>query len=365
MLHGRYSDGLRPVSQDVEVLREANGLTIRIIATGMEVRWPFVEARYDEEESEARLHRVSHGADTGERLVVNLAVFRRVFAADLARFGRGRAGEAGPWRIALWSGGAIGSILLIFLFGLPLLARVATPLIPLSWEARIGQSVEPQVVEMFGKGSPAKSCGKEGGPGRAALDAMTQRLIAGHAVPFPPRIDVLDVNDTNAFALPGGRIYLFRPIIERATGPDEVAGVLAHELGHVVHRHTMRALLHNSALSLLVGLVIGDVTGGVTVSVLTNLAGSAYSRDAEREADRESVEMMALAGADPRAINVFFRRLVTAEKGDGSIGAVFRSHPLSTERIEAVERLADEQPPPRRPILNAQEWRALRAICQE
>jgi Zn-dependent protease with chaperone function len=364
MLHGRYSDGLRPVAHDVEVARAAQGLEIRIVATGNLVPWSFAETRIDREEGEARLHRIRAGVDTGERLVLNLAVFERAFAGDLKSFGKGRAGEASGWRIAAWSGGAIASVLLIFFVGLPLLAQVATPLIPLSWERRIGQQVEPQVLDMFGGREKVQACGKPDGPGLKALNEMTRQLIGNRELPFAPRVDVLNVQIINAFALPGGRIYLFRPVIERASGPDEIAGVLAHEIGHVVHRHTMRAILHNSALSLLVGLLLGDVTGGITVSILTNLVGSAYSRDAEREADQVSVEMMAAAGADPRAINAFFNRLASME-GGGGFTNLFRSHPVTTERIAAVEKMSAGVTGARRPILDGAEWAALKNICKE
>jgi predicted Zn-dependent protease len=126
----------------------------------------------------------------------------------------------------------------------------------------------------------------------------------------------------------------------------------------------MRAIIHNSTLSLLVGLVIGDVTGGITVSILTHLAGSAYSRDAEREADQVSVDMMAAAGADPRAINAFFRRIGGEDKGGGFTN-LFRSHPVTQERIAAVEKMTAEITGARRPILDSAEWAALKNICKE
>lgn len=365
MLHGRYSDGLRPVSHDVTIEREPGGLRLTLTQSGAVMHWNLAETRVEREEGEARLHRVVHGADTGERLVTNLLLFERVFANDLRKFGKGRAGEASPLKIAIWSAAAVASILAIFFIGLPLLARVATPIIPLTWEARLGASFEPQVREMFGEGGKSKSCGKPDGPGRKALALMTQRLTEGRAMPFPPKIEVLDINVINAFALPGGYVFLFRPVLERAEGANEVAGVLAHELGHVVHRHSMRALLHSSALSLLVGLVIGDVTGGVTVSILTNLIGQSYSRDAEREADRTSVEMMAQAGADPRAINAFFERLLKLEGGSGGLTNLFRSHPLTRERIDAVEKMSEGIPATRASILSPQDWAALKSICRE
>lgn len=368
MIHGRYSDGIRSTTHDVEVTRLESGIKITFPISGNTLIWSFPETRIEREIGEARLHRVREGVDAGERLSVNLTVFEAMFAGDLARLGKGRAGEAGPGRIALWTGLAIASMAVLFFVGLPFLARIIAPLVPYSWEVSLGKSVEPQVLEMVGQGKPAKLCGKPDGPGKTALNAMASRLVANTKLPGELKIDIVDLPVINAFALPGGRIFLFRPILEKATNPDEVAGVLAHEIGHVIHRDSMRALIHDSALSIIVGIVIGDVTGGGLIGGLGKMAlGSAYSRENERDADKVSVDLMGQAGADPRAINIFFRRLTELEKGGGSGGllAALNSHPITGERIAAVDAMSDKSPPPRAPILNSAEWAALKSICAE
>lgn len=362
----RYFDGVRPVPQQVTLRATPQGVEIHLSDEAPPIVWPFAEARLDSLKPEARLHRVSRNIDTGERLVVEAGAFTSGFAPYLKAFGKGRAGEASGLRIALWTGGAIASVVFLFFVGLPLLARVLAPLVPWSWETTLGKSVEPQVLEMFSKGSAVQLCGEENSPGKAALDAMVARLSAGAKLPAPVKVEVLDTAVTNAFALPGGHIYLFRPIIEKAGSPGEVAGVLAHEIGHVVHRDAMRGLIHDGALSLLIGAVLGDVTGGSTVTVLAKMmAGSAYSRENESEADRVSVDLMRHAGADPRAINGFFRRLGAGEKSSPSILDALSSHPVTAERITAVEKLAADAPQGGRPILSAPEWQALRGICNQ
>ena len=365
-ISARYFDGVRPVPQQVTLRATPMGVEILLAGEAAPIFWPYSEARLDTLKPEARLHRVAKDVDTGERLVAEAAGFAAAFAPYMRLFGKGRAGEASGLRIALWSGAAIASVIFLLFVGLPLLARVLAPLVPWSWEASLGKSVEPQVLEMFGKGAATQLCGEENSPEKAALDAMVARLSAGAKLPAPVKVEVLDIQVTNAFALPGGHIYLFRPIIEKAGSPDEVAGVLAHEIGHVIHRDAMRGLIHDGALSLLIGAVLGDVTGGSTITVLSKMmAGSAYSRENESEADRVSVDLMRHAGADPRAINGFFRRLGGGEKSSPSILDSLSSHPVTAERITMVEKLAADAPSGGKPILSASEWQLLRGICNK
>ncbi|WP_166443671.1 M48 family metallopeptidase [Rhabdaerophilum calidifontis] len=365
----RHFDGKIATPRLVRLRRAPDGIEILPAAPDDPAPprvWPFAEARIDRTAPDVQLHRVEAGEDHGERLVVPAAAFRALFGTDMTRFGRGRAGEISLRRLALWSGAAIASFLFLFFVGLPVFARHAAPLVPWRWEAAIGLQVERQVLDFFTDGKAPRLCGRPGGPGRAALERMAGRLMAGAELPGPLHVAVLDTAMTNAFALPGGRIFLFRPIIEKAGHPDEVAGVLAHEIGHVIHRDAMRGLISDATLSVLVGLVIGDITGGSTLAILSKaLAGSAYSRENESEADRVSIALMRAAGADPRAINRFFRRIAPLD-GDGrSLLDAFRSHPVTGERISAVEALAGAVPAATRPILDAADWAALKAICAE
>ncbi|KAF0230421.1 MAG: peptidase M48 [Beijerinckiaceae bacterium] len=364
----RYFDGVRPVAQAVTLRRVAAGLEIVLPDGRAPILWPYAEARIDALTPEVQLHRVRQNLDTGERLIASAEAFQREFGSMLASFGRGRAGEAGAMRIALWCALAVASLAFLFFVGLPVLARVAAPMVPWRWEAALGRSVEPQVLEYFSKekDKPIAFCGGEASAGTAALQAMVSRLSAGANLPAPVRVDVLDTPMTNAFALPGGRIFIFRPIIDKAMSPDEVAGVLAHEIGHVVHRDAMRGLIHNGALSLLIGAVLGDITGGSTIAILSKMMlGSAYSRETESEADRVSVDLMRRAGADPRAINDFFRRISPLGNATPTIFDALSSHPVTSERIAAVEALAAAIPKGGKPILEAQEWAALKAICAQ
>jgi predicted Zn-dependent protease len=156
---------------------------------------------------------------------------------------------------------------------------------------------------------------------------------------------IVDSREVNAFALPGGFIYVNRGLIERAQHLDELAGALGHEIGHVVRRHSVSQMEKQTGANVAVGL-------GCTLTRLCNsdvaraaiqVGGAAlfarYSRRDEAEADSEAVVNVIRAGLDPEGIPVLFRRLIEERRTSPlRIEAFFASHPLEEDRIRATER---------------------------
>jgi len=262
---------------------------------------------------------------------------------------RDRAG-----RIVLWSVLAAVSLTLSAVYLLPVVAERLTPLVPVSWERRLGTAVDNQVRLIFGE----KVC--EHPTGKAALDALSARLKAAAGPDVQADIAVLDSKVPNAVALPGGRIYLFRGLLDRAESADEVAGVLAHELGHVAHRDGLRALIQAGGASYLLGLLFGDVSGGATVVLVSRLAiERAHSREAEADGDAYASRTMLALGRSPGPLGVLLKRI----DGNQSQATAFLStHPVTDQRLKFLER----QVPARSgdPLLADEEWRALKEICK-
>ncbi len=156
---------------------------------------------------------------------------------------------------------------------------------------------------------------------------------------------VVNSPEVNAFALPGGFIYVNRGLIERAENLDELAGALGHEIGHVVRRHSVQQMEKQTGANVAVGL-------GCTLTRLCNsdvaraaiqVGGAAlfarYSRTDEAEADSEAVLNVTAAGLDPHGIPALFRRLIEERRtAPLRIAAFFASHPLEEDRIVATER---------------------------
>jgi predicted Zn-dependent protease len=163
---------------------------------------------------------------------------------------------------------------------------------------------------------------------------------------------VVDSREVNAFALPGGIVYVNRGLIERAARLDELAGALGHEIGHVVRRHSVEQMKKekgaNVAVSL--GCTLVRICNNTVAQAAIQVGGAAlfarYSRQDEAEADSEAVGNVVRAGIDPEGIPALFERLL-AERRDSplAIEAFFASHPLEEERIRETERVIAALPP--------------------
>jgi Zn-dependent protease with chaperone function len=276
----------------------------------------------------------------------------------------GRCGQLKPqrrtsaneiWRVVGWSFAAIASIALVTLYGVPFAAERLAPLIPQSFENRLGDMADNQVRAVFG----GKECTSPAGV--AAFQKLVDNLRAAGGLNTTVKAAVLDADIPNAFALPGGKVYLFDPLLQRAETPDELAGVLAHELGHVSHRDHMRGMIQNGGTSFLVGLLFGDVTGaGAAVFATRSLLDASYSRDAETQADQFAIDVMHKLGRSPKPLGEFLFR-ITGKSGGRAIG-ILASHPMTEDRREITRRA--DRPNTGPELLTAEEWRALKAICR-
>ena len=147
----------------------------------------------------------------------------------------------------------------------------------------------------------------------------------------------------NAFALPDGTIVLTDELVEMANDRETVLGVLAHEIGHVDHEHSLRQIYRAAGVTGLILLIGGDVGSGVEDILIQGsaLVSLSYTRDAEAEADRFSVELMHRTGHDPFAIARFLE-LIRDKLGDTSENDFLSTHPATPARIEETKRYAEE-----------------------
>jgi Zn-dependent protease with chaperone function len=196
--------------------------------------------------------------------------------------------------------------------------------------------------------------------GHAALEAMVARLEAVAHLPLPLKLIVVRKHEANAMALPGGHIFVYQGLIDKANTPDEVAGVIAHEIGHVAHRDGTRSMLQTAGLSFVFGLVLGDFVGGGAVIIASKaILSLAYSRDVEAAADRYGVDLMGKAGGDARALATILDRIAGAiEPGANKL---LMNHPETKERIVKINALAGAHTGA--PMLDATQWAALKKIC--
>jgi Zn-dependent protease with chaperone function len=235
------------------------------------------------------------------------------------------------------------------LFGANRLPILLAPYVPASWEKKFGDAL----VGDFG----GRFC--TGAAGQAAL-----RKLARELSPDADRLNirVVHVPMVNAAALPGGNIVIFDKLLAEASGPDAVAGVLAHEMGHVQERHVTQAMIREFGVSALI-----SVLGGTAGSGIDTLDSLHYSRGAEAQADGDAIVTLRRAGISPAPTADFFHRLADQEKifgrADAALGYV-STHPLTADR-EARFRAGAVKGAAYKPSLSAEEWAALAGICRD
>jgi len=169
---------------------------------------------------------------------------------------------------------------------------------------------------------------------------------------LPWHFTVVNSPEVNAFALPGGFVYVNRGLIERSDRMDELAGALGHEIGHVVRRHSVQQLKRTGGTRIGVALLcaVTDVCDSRAARVAIDVGGAAwlshYSRAAEAEADSEAVANTTRADIDPEGIPALFRVLLAArQQQPGLVQTFFASHPLEEDRIAQTQRLIDRVDP--------------------
>jgi len=163
---------------------------------------------------------------------------------------------------------------------------------------------------------------------------------------------IVDSKEVNAFAVPGGYVYVNRGLIERSDKMDEVAGVLGHEIGHVLRRHTIKQMQKGQAAN--VGITLACVLTGVcnnqAAGAAIQIGGGAlfarFSRQDEAEADQEGFNNVLRAGISPEGMVSMFRKLLEERKTrPAGVEAWFLTHPLEEDRITAIQARINQLPP--------------------
>jgi beta-barrel assembly-enhancing protease len=164
---------------------------------------------------------------------------------------------------------------------------------------------------------------------------------------FTFRVRVVDAPIVNAYALPGGFVVVYTGLLRAAATPEQLAGVLAHEMAHVTLRHGMRRIAQSLGVVATVQLMFGDVSGvaAIVVELLREGALSSYSRDQEHEADRTGVRTLIDHGVDPQGLADFFTLLARREPSLPSAVRWLGSHPDLGDRIRAIEAEAKARGP--------------------
>ncbi len=206
--------------------------------------------------------------------------------------------------------------------------------IPVSVEEQLGEAVYAQVLSTTKESEDAAL--------KAQLDAITSRLVpAIKDKRYAFKFHIVENDTINAFAVPGGHIVIHTALLKKAKRPEEVAGVLAHEIAHITRRHSLRNMVSSLGTTAVLAAIFGDMSG--VVDGAASLLGQKYSRDFEREADSKGFQYMLDAKLDPTGMIDFFATLAEEEKksGGGMSGALefFSTHPATEDRMATLKEM--------------------------
>jgi hypothetical protein len=200
------------------------------------------------------------------------------------------------------------------------------------------------------------------------INRVGQNVVLHSDAKIPFTIKVIDSDEVNAFALPGGFFYVNKGLILAADNEAEVAGVMAHEIAHVAARHAME----NQAKGMLaqIGLMAGSIFLGGLGGMLINqgaqfgalLGFMKFSRSAESEADMLGVQYLWAAGYDPNAMSTMFEKLAAKnKKKPGTFSKLFETHPQSVDRMESTRQLVARFPEKEEYVLSTSEFQRVKA----
>ena len=355
--YARFSDGKTAGARDATVALSSRGIEITLNDPYQQYIWPYASLSAGEP---LRDHAVDVLLSSREAMGASLFVPGQSFAAELQQHTPHLTARAERWRNARpWlgvTGLIVGFFAVITAAGWSPLRTLAVTL-PDSWRDRLGEQAILSMTDGF------KKCAER--DGLAALKTLTDRLskVSGTGRPFD--VVVYDWSLMNAFAVPGDQIVITKGLIDKAQSADEIAGVLAHEMGHGIELHPETGIIRAIGLATAVELMMGGSSGTLANFGLI-LAQLGYTRTAEREADLQAIRVLREAAISPQGLGDFFKRVAEME-GERSGPAsrmqgidILRTHPPTEERSALVLR----QPKyPSTPALDAASWRDLKGIC--
>ena len=335
---GRYFDGKTSAAQRAVVRPLQSGLSIEL-GNGTQLLWPYREIKQAQGHFEGEPVRLERGQGLSEALILQDLDFLNTLRAQSRSQAR-RFHDPGFRRTRFWLVVQAGLACLVVAFafyhwGIPYLAAKTAQRVPLSWEEGLGESQATLLAPPDHQVHDPEL--------DRAIQRIVSRISTGMApTPYKFHVIVSDLPIFNAMALPGGSIVVFTQLLKSTRSPEELAGVLAHEMQHVVRRHITKRVIEDSSTGLLITVLSGDATGSAAYGLESakTLALMAYSRSDEEEADREGMKAILASGIDPQGMLHFFETL-KKKMGGKEFKALkyLGTHPLTDERIQKLKEL--------------------------
>jgi Zn-dependent protease with chaperone function len=359
-LEGYYLDGRTAIRHRVGVRLTPIELQI-MLENGDTISWPLKEIRQPKNFFGDEQIRLERGGDTPEVLLVPGSLFLRKWR-DISPDGKRRfhaPARRKKWAVAvlLSAVGAIGVLAGLYLWGIPTLASFIAPHIPVSWEEHLGQSVVNSLA-------PAEKRCLDSARGQRVEEILARLASTVPEAPYSFRVIVVNHPSINAFAAPAGTMVVFQGLLEKTRTPEELAGVLAHEIQHILRRHATRALLQQVSMKVLLAAAVGDAKGlSYGLEGAQALGMLRYNRQSEEEADREGIRMLIAAGIDPRGLPAFFQTIQKDGEKSLQLPSYLSTHPDLKDRIQRLNTLVAGAPASSPRLLPDYDWKDIYGFC--
>lgn len=331
-----YSENAAQLGQDCDVDVSSQGFVLKL--SGREIIWNF-EKIHPKVEKEGVYHVFKYGSESAHLRVLARDGFLSFLRKNYRHWSfTVPSGNFFP----AWGGRALilGSAFFLFLtigayfYLIPWLAGMAAQMVPVQKETELGETLFKQMVP------------------EAHLDSAKSSQLqeffkeTGFASAFQVKLHFVKEPVVNAFAIPGGHIVVYQGILQKITTPEELAGLLAHEVSHVNGRHSARTLFRMAGTALMFTLLLGDVTGlaAVLADNAESLRGLQYSRALEKEADENGFEQMKERGLDALGMVKLFETLQKESSSTSNIPAFLQTHPDLAERIADIHQRLKKDP---------------------
>lgn len=377
-----YFDGksARNFAADVAVSRQ--GLVVSI--SGAEARlWPYGSLRLAQGDQNQPLHLEHRVAGGDENCPEILVVDHPEFALALQEADPSilklppRSAIARITRLLTLSCFSLLLLVLCFKYAGPVLVDGMVKIFPYSWEKKLGTAIMAELQPRDFR-PPAPEAIQ-------ALDSIVEQLLTGTSNPagYQFHVHIFPQQIVNALALPGGDIIVFQGLLNIAETPEELAGVLAHEMQHILLRHATRNLVREAAVKLFFFLMAGEIYNKA-LQAAESLVYLRYSREMEAEADREGMRTIIAGGVNPDGMVRIFEKLAAHERktapdfggkkpGDASSTETpswlkyLSTHPSDKDRVNELQDLARKRDKsrPTMPLLPGMDWPQLRNIARE
>lgn len=348
VLSAKYFDGHSSQAHIIHCTLDENGIILELIQGN--ITWEFKQIIVLEQLHDGKPAVLGSKQQEAARLIIEDDKAYQAIVQHIPSKNINVSHVHHPWRVIFIVMALIIAILAFAVWGVPYYAPWLAKKIPPSWDDRLGQWVITSVA------SNRNICTNEAGV--KALQKLTKRLSHNQNIEENFDVKILDFNYVNAFSVPGFHVVLAKGLIDAAKSPDEVAGVLAHEMAHSIEHHPTAGLLTEIGVSVIITTAFGS-----SPDLGVQMLNFSYSRKYEFEADKIGTQLLNQANISAMGLVDFFEQL---NKDTGHLDKYFKyisTHPPSQERIDKIKQLNQVTNPT--PSLTPAEWHDLQNICQD